>query len=164
MSKKEPARKFRPSERQRRFVAAFKGNATEAAIAAGYKSSSARIIGSRLLAKAGIREEIDRQMSVAAKKVSVERIGIINRLWQLASLSPEVTSGSITGQVRASDALAEILGMKVQRTADLTKQFEGRSEDELDFYANNGYWPSQQPQSGATESLRPFPTERAEVS
>jgi hypothetical protein len=40
--------------RQRKFVTAFKGNATEAAIAAGYKPSSARILGSRLLATPSI--------------------------------------------------------------------------------------------------------------
>ena len=145
-------RKRSLSYRELKFVEVFKGNATEAAIAAGYKPSSARIIGCRLLRKPEIRELLDRKMAQVAKQAGVERVDIVQRLWELASLSHAETGGGITGQVRAADTLAEIMGMKVQRTADLTKQFDGRSEEELEFYANNGRWPESMDGSGSDAS------------
>ena len=60
--------------REKQFVSCFKRNATEAAIAAGYKKSAARFIGSRLLAKPEIRAQLNLNMAEAAKKVAVERI------------------------------------------------------------------------------------------
>jgi len=152
--------------RERKFVEVFKGNATEAAIEAGYKTSAARVMASRLLAKPAIREAIERRMSCAAKRAGVVRSDIVGRLWELALLAPEATGGNITGQVRAADALADILGMKVQRMADLTKQFEGRSEDELEFFAQHGYWPvdAARPGVSRSEGIRTPPPDTKEIN
>ena len=152
--------------RERKFVDVFKGNATEAAIEAGYKQSAARVMGSRLLAKQAIRDAIELKMACAAKRVSIERSEILGRLWELASMPPEATGNNIGGQVRAADALADILGMKVQRTADLTKQFEGRSEDELEFFAQHGYWPvdATRPGTSRSEGIRTLPTDTKEFN
>ena len=68
--------------RERKFVQMFQGNATEAAIKAGYKPTAARVIGCRLLAKPAIREAFERQMAQVAKKVGLDRSGGVTRLRQ----------------------------------------------------------------------------------
>lgn len=78
----------------------------------------------------------------AIKKTAIDKAFLINRLAQLASLSPEETKGNITGQVNACGELAEIIGAKVKLSADLTKQFEGRTESEIEFFTLNGYFPN----------------------
>jgi len=61
------------------------------------------------------------------------------RLWELASLSPLITNGTITGQVRASMGLAEVLGMKIG--AQDPDKFEGFTEQELEQYYKDGTVP-----------------------
>lgn len=77
---KPVVQELRLTMRERKFVEVFRGNATEAATEAGYKPSSARKIGSRLLAKPTIRQELNRRMAQAAKNVGVERPDMATRL------------------------------------------------------------------------------------
>lgn len=55
------------SERERRFVEAYmgrsKGNATKAAVAAGYATNSAKVTASRLLSKANVRAAIEARVT-----------------------------------------------------------------------------------------------------
>ena len=77
----------------------------------------------------------------------ITKDAIAKRLWELSQLAPDDTNGNINGQVKACDSLSELLGFKVKLSADVTKEFENRTPEELDFFAKNGYFPldSKQP-------------------
>jgi hypothetical protein len=85
-------------------------------------------------------------------KTGVTHEEVVARLWELACLPATETKDNIGGQVRAISALADVLGMKLTRTAGLAREFEGRSSEEQEFFAVHGYWPEQSvepAQSGA---------------
>lgn len=59
------------SVKQRRFVEAYDGNATAAAIAAGYSPKNARNTGARMLTKANIRGAVLGQIRRAARDFKI---------------------------------------------------------------------------------------------
>jgi hypothetical protein len=89
------------------------------------------------------RKEIKKNSDEIAKQRKVDRSHVLERLGQLMDMPPEETNGTITGQVKAGESLAKILGMMVERTADMTKMFENKSEEELDYYAIHGVFPNE---------------------
>ncbi len=58
---------------QKRFVDAYQGNATEAAIAAGYSAKTARAQGARLLTKVDIAKAIEKRSERDAKTTIADR-------------------------------------------------------------------------------------------
>jgi hypothetical protein len=86
------------------------------------------------------------------RKTGVTHEEVVARLWELAGLPASATKDNIGGQVRAISTLADVLGMKLTRSAGLAREFEGRSSEEQEFFAVHGYWPEQSvepEQSGA---------------
>lgn len=73
-----------PSERERRFIEAFMGeaagNATEAARLAGYSPKSARRIGTRLSSKVHIRAAIEQRQSVREQQSDIDAARVIKEL------------------------------------------------------------------------------------
>lgn len=59
----------------------------------------------------------------------------LDRLIELANLSPEETNGNITGQVKACHTIAEIRGELVHLHGDVTERLRNKTFDELDFIA-----------------------------
>jgi hypothetical protein len=49
--------------------------------------------------------------SNAGVRFEIGREQILGRYWELASLDPEITKGSIAGQLKALDSLCEELGL-----------------------------------------------------
>ena len=47
------------------------------------------------------------------KYLKFDRIQVLNRYWELANLTPEMTKGNITGQLKALDFLYKALGPAV---------------------------------------------------
>lgn len=81
-------------------------------------------------AKASARE--------VGKRRGIERGEILDLLADIAR------KGENEGaRVRALMGLAELKHMRINRMADVGKEFEGRTEEELDFFAIHGYWPEE---------------------
>ncbi len=76
------------SEREQRFIDAYigqaGGNATKAAIIAGYSHKSAARLGYRLSTKVHIQSEIVRLQSIRAEKVGITQERVLTELEQLA--------------------------------------------------------------------------------
>src|SRR5271167_687360 len=91
------------SERQLSFVAAHRGNDTEAARAAGYKNPDRS--APRLMAIPAVRKAIEEKQKaiIEASGVKIGRrltkLDVVDRLVELAELPPERTKSNITGQV-----------------------------------------------------------------
>lgn len=76
------------SERERRFVDAFcgqaEGNATTAARLAGYSEKSAARLGYRLSKKVHVRSEIERRQSMRAEESGITQTRVLSELTLLA--------------------------------------------------------------------------------
>jgi hypothetical protein len=75
------------------------------------------------------------------RQIAVSRPEIINRLWQLAQLSPTETNRTIYGQIKAAETLAYVFDIKLNRPADLDHEIRGRTSSEIDFFVEHGYFP-----------------------
>ena len=51
--------------------------------------------------RAAVTEKLADQEAQGLRKLNLGRDQILNRLWELATLSHEVTRGAITGQIKA---------------------------------------------------------------
>jgi phage terminase small subunit len=129
-----------------KFVSCYEGNATAAARAAGYRNPAAS--SQELMKKPAIIKLIQTKQESMAKesgkllgqRITVCRADVINRLWDLAQLAPDDTNGNIAGQIKATEALAQIFDIKIVRTADLNKQLEGKTQEEVDHFVATGFW------------------------
>lgn len=74
--------------RQLRFAQeyALSGNATHAAVAAGYSKSSAPVTGMRLLDHPDVREEIDRMKKVGTSKMELTQERVLAEIMRMAFL------------------------------------------------------------------------------
>ena len=78
-----------------------------------------------------------------ATEVTVCRADVINRLWELARMSPKETHDTINGQIKATEILAQIFDVRINRTADLDRELENRTEEEVNYFAAHGFWPEE---------------------
>ncbi|HLK52387.1 MAG TPA: phBC6A51 family helix-turn-helix protein [Candidatus Angelobacter sp.] len=81
-------------------------------------------------------EAFKNKASEGAKKATEQKaFNTVDRLIELASIEPDKTNGTMTGQVRACMGIAAIRGEIIERHADVTERLKNKSADELDFIA-----------------------------
>jgi hypothetical protein len=61
--------------------------------------------------RAAVTEKLADQEAQGLRKLNLGRDQILNRLWELATLSHEVTRGAITGQIKALSMIIAIEGL-----------------------------------------------------
>ncbi len=110
----------------------------------GYSKAEASRIYHRKPVQTYLERYRDRLMMQMVKEEvrSLKRQGymrddILSVLYDIATMPPEKTRGSITGQVSAAVAMSTIMGL-VDPVRNPDKFFEGRTEEELDCYAKYG--------------------------
>ena len=68
---------------------------------AAYTKSKPRVRAYMLEHRAAVQQQLVEQDSQEQRRLSLDREQVLARLWEIANLSPEMTRGSITGQVKA---------------------------------------------------------------
>ena len=132
---------------QLNFVNNFNGCATEAAKAAGYKNpkESARQLMKNPTIMEAIRMKQNAFVEESGKRfgseINCSRSAIINRMWDLAQLSPKDTKETIGGQMKALEVLSRVFDVRINRPADLDRLLEGKTQEEVDFFVEHGYFP-----------------------
>src|SRR5436305_841353 len=133
------------STREFESVLRWSGNVIAAARAAGCSRATAYRLKKRPKVEKQLRLKQETMIKESAKllaqKITVCRADIINRLWELAQMTPGDTSKSITGQIKAAETLARIFDVKITRTADLDREIGGKTEKEMEFFVAHGYFP-----------------------
>src|SRR5215470_7843311 len=126
------------NHRQMQFVYLWKGDAVEAATAAGYHDPKSAAY--HLMQQEAVRDLIRKKQERIAeeagralgRQLCFYRTDVINRLWELAKLPPSQTGETITGQIRAAEALSEIMSVGNHVNDDnraLVKQLEAASRE-----------------------------------
>lgn len=140
------------NQRQLAFVSAWTGNLIGAARAAGYADPKAaayklmkdpHVVEALRVKQEAMLQESGEQL---ARALPLSRVDVIDRLWQLAQMSPGDTSNSISGQVRATQALASMFALDMGRLEVLRRELQERSEPEIEFFVVHGYFPQPQQQ------------------
>ena len=94
--------------RQAHFVAAYKGNATQAAIEAGFSPRSARQHATRLLSNAAIQAEIQARQALDGQRLEISRQDAIKGLLEAVEMAREQRNAM--GMLAAWKTIAQIFG------------------------------------------------------
>jgi hypothetical protein len=76
---------------------------------AAYTKSKLRVRAYMLEHRAAVQQQLVHHEAQELRRLSLDREKVLDRLWEIANLSPEMTRGSITGQVKA---LSMIIAME----------------------------------------------------
>jgi hypothetical protein len=68
---------------------------------AAYTKSKPRVRDYMLEHRAAVQQQLVQQEAEGQHRLNLDREQVLARLWEIAHLSPEITRGSITGQVKA---------------------------------------------------------------
>jgi hypothetical protein len=68
---------------------------------AAYTKSKPRVRAYMLQHRAAVQQQLVQQEADGMRRLNLDREKVLDRLWEIANLSPETTRGSITGQVKA---------------------------------------------------------------
>jgi len=68
---------------------------------AAYTKSKPRVRAYMLQHRAAVQQQLVQQEAEGLRRFNLDREQVLNRLWEIANLSPEMTRGSVTGQVKA---------------------------------------------------------------
>src|ERR1700685_1973601 len=84
---------------------------------AAYTKSKPRVRAYMLEHRAAVQQQLVEQDSKEQRRLNLSREKILASLWEVANLSPEMTRGSITGQVKALAMIVAIEGLIPDRRA-----------------------------------------------
>ena len=76
-----------------------------------------------------------------ASQLNFNRSHVLNRLWEIAQLTPSQTSNSVGGQVKAAETLAALFDAELKQIAELLPQLQTRTPEEIQFWIRHGYFP-----------------------
>lgn len=112
-------------------------NATQAAIRAGYSVKNADKIGSELLGKTRIAEEVGKALAERSKRTGINADRIVQELAKIALVNPDDVINFATATVKANakkDDLAAIASVKVKT---IPTEDGDIVEREVKFYDKN---------------------------
>lgn len=135
------------SSKMLKFIAAWQGDAIAAARAAGYRHPKSMAF--KIMQNEVVNTEIRRKQRImteeSAKRLAAQlnfsRSHVLNRLWEIAQLSPNDTKHTVGGQVKAAETLASIFDAELKHIAELLPQLQTRTPDEIQFWIRHGHFP-----------------------
>ena len=68
---------------------------------AAYTKAKPRVRAYMLQHRAAVQQQLAQQEADGLRRLNPDREQVLDRLWEIANLSPEMTRGSVTGQVKA---------------------------------------------------------------
>ncbi len=89
---------------------------------AAYTKSKPRVRAYMLEHRAAVQQQLVQQEAGGLHRLNLDRDQVLNRLWEIANLSPELTRGSITGQVKALSMIVAIEGLIPDRRAVVSEK------------------------------------------
>ena len=103
---------------------------------AAYTKAKPRVRAYMIEHRAAVREKLVDQEAEGLRKLNFGRDQILDRLWELANLSHEVTRGSIAGQIKALSMIVAIEGLIPDRRSSPSGTQPAAPPVEPDIYAS----------------------------
>jgi hypothetical protein len=123
---------------------------------AAYTKAKPRVRAYMLEHRAAVQQQLVQHEAQELRRLSLDREQVLSRLWEIANLSPEMTRGSVTGQVKA---LSMIVAMENfipnRRTASLEKKSAPATTPQI----HPAGWPAKQQDTtpATTDGPQPSP-------
>jgi hypothetical protein len=102
---------------------------------AAYTKSKPRVRAYMLEHRAAVQQQLVQQEAEGLHRLNLDREQVLNRLWEIANLSPEMTRGSITGQVKALSMIVAIEGLIPDRRAVASQKQSAPATARPEIYA-----------------------------
>jgi hypothetical protein len=84
---------------------------------AGYTKSKPRVRAYMIEHRAAVQQQLVEQETEGLRRLNLGREQVLARLWEIANLGPEMTRGSITGQVKALSMIVAMQSLIPDRHA-----------------------------------------------
>jgi hypothetical protein len=103
--------------------------------------------------RAAVQQQLVQQDAKEQRRPSLDRQQVLDRLWEIAKLSPEITRGSVTGQVKALTIIVAMENFIPNRLASAEKKYATPTPQ---IYASEAAGPSQPTTSKASVPYVPL--------
>jgi hypothetical protein len=123
---------------------------------AAYTKAKPRVRDYMTEYRAAVKEKLVDQEVEALRKLTPSRDQVLNRLWELATLSHEATRGSIAGQIKALSMISAIEGYIPDRRFSPSTKQPPAPPAKPDIYRAK-WLPGQEQQAEGEESGDPIP-------
>ncbi len=102
---------------------------------AAYTKSKPRVRAYMVEHRAAVQQQVVEQETEGLRRLNLGREQVLARLWEIANLSPEMTRGSITGQVKALSMIVAIQGLIPDRLARSSEKISAPPPTRPEIYA-----------------------------
>jgi hypothetical protein len=127
---------------------------------AAYTKSKPRVRAYMLEYRAAVQQQLVQQEADGLRRLNLERTQVLNRLWEIANLSPEMTRGSVTGQVKALSMIVAIEGLIPDRRAVSSPEKKSPPAPAPQIYASAWRREQQATTSATTNDPQPNPAQQ----
>jgi hypothetical protein len=108
--------------------------------------------------RAAVQQQLVQQEADGLHRLNLDREQVLARLWEIANLSPEMTRGSITGQVKALSMIVAMQNFIPDRRAGSSEKKSAPAPDQPQIFA--AAWRA--PQQATTIDPQPDPPAQQE--
>src|SRR5271155_1506937 len=102
---------------------------------AAYTKSKPRVRAYMLEHRAAVQQQLVEQEAEGLRRLNLDREQVLARLWEIANLSPEMTRGSITGQVKALSIIVAMQNFIPNRLAVSAEKKSAPTHVDAQIYA-----------------------------
>jgi hypothetical protein len=117
---------------------------------AAYTKAKPRVRAYMLEHRAAVQQQLVEQEIDERRRLQQSRERVLDRLWEIASLDPEMTRGSISGQVKAISMIIAIEGLIPDRRAASAQNKPAHPP-----VTAQAAWPREQPENAPEPQLAP---------
>ena len=127
---------------------------------AAYTKSKPRVRAYMLEHRAAVKQQFVQQEADGLRRLTLDREQVLARLWEIANLSPEMTRGSVTGQVKALSMIVAMENFIPDRRA-VTSEKKSPTAPTAEIYASAWRRPHQDtsPAANSAADAPPNPTQ-----
>jgi hypothetical protein len=102
---------------------------------AAYTKSKPRVRAYMLEHRAAVQQQLVQQEADGVRRLNLDREQVLARLWEIANLSPDMTRGSITGQVKALSMIVAMENLIPDRLAVSSQKKSAPTPTQPQIYA-----------------------------
>ena len=129
---------------------------------AAYTKAKPRVRDYMLEHRAAVQQQLVQQEAEGLRRLNLDREQVLTRLWEIANLSPEMTRGSITGQVKALSMIVAMQNLIPDRPAKSSEKISSAAPISAQIYEaawlNKEEHSSAVPAPSSTEEAPPNPS------
>ncbi len=124
---------------------------------AAYTKSKPRVRAYMLEHRAAVQQQLVQQEADGLRRLNLDREKVLDRLWEIANLSPEMTRGSITGQVKAISMIIAMQNFIPNRRAVSSEKESAPAPAKAQIYVSEWLREQQAKTPATTNDPQPTP-------